>query len=194
MRELDQDSNLDRRYREVYTKSMKQEFDCITKWIEGCQIPITLNHWDCHPSNLIYDKESGQLTLIDYELVDTQPFTHDLGRYIFGLLGNPWDVSKYNEARMKQFVKFYLEEKYILLKKPLSELTQDVIEEVFYWTQLSYTFVVFMFAVYTGWWKNNLDYTDTPQSVDLDHFDTFTKPLLNEYFRMKDKLLHKNGI
>ncbi len=42
-----------------------------------------------------------------------------------------FDFSKYpGEARLKQFIRFYLEEKYQLEKKPVSDITEDVIEQV----------------------------------------------------------------
>ncbi len=51
---------------------IQKEFEYITELIERCNIPIELTHWDCDPKNMIYDTESGLLTLVDYENLDTQ--------------------------------------------------------------------------------------------------------------------------
>ncbi len=183
---------LDERYERVYAWRMREEFETVTKWIECCNIPIELNHWDCDSKNMIYDEDADLLTVIDYEFMDTQIFTHDLGRYFLGYLGLPFDFTKYpDDARMKQFVRFYLEAKYELLKKPLSELNDGIIEQVFYWAELSYTFLVFMFGAYSVWWKNNEDFSDTTLPVETDVFRLFTEPCMSEYFRMKEKLKHK---
>ncbi len=130
MGELDQDSNLEERYKELYTSTIRKEFDCMVQWIESCNIPIELNHGDCSPANLIYDEQTGLMTILDFEIASTQIFTYDLGKYHLSLLGVPRDFRKYDGERMKQFVKLYLEEKYKLLQKPLGDLTEDIIEQV----------------------------------------------------------------
>ncbi len=70
---------------------MMDEWKYITTWIESCNIPIELNHWDCYAPNLLYDTESHVLTLVDYECANTQVFTHDIGRYFAGYAGVPFD-------------------------------------------------------------------------------------------------------
>ncbi len=192
LNELDKDSNVDVRYKADYADGIRREFEEVTKWIESCNIPIELNHWDCDAKNMIYNEETGLLTLVDYECASTQIFTHDLGRYFLGYLGIPFDFTKYpDDARMKQFVRFYLEEKYKLLQKPMNDLNEDTIEQIFYWAQLSYMFMVFFLGVYSVWRKNNIDSSGTPVPVDFDMFTKFTKPCMNEYFRMKLKLQQK---
>ncbi len=100
--------------------------------------------------------------------------------------------SKYpDDARMKQFVRFYLEEKYKLEKKPLSDITEDVIERVFYWSELCYTFFMFFTGVEAIWWIKNGDFRNLPIPEDIDMFKEFTDPCLTEYYRMKEKLQEK---
>ncbi len=63
--------------------------------------------------------------------------------------------------------------------------------QVFYWSELGYMFMVFMYAVYSGWWKNNIDWTDTPMPADMDWYKASTEPVMKEYYRMKEKLKAK---
>ncbi len=59
--------------------------------------------------------------------------------------------SKYpDKTRKKQFIRFYLEEKYKLEKKPMSDITENVIDEMLYWSELCYMFAIFFYA---GMWK-----------------------------------------
>ncbi len=171
---------------------MMDEFNEITKWIESCNIPIELNHWDFVPKNLLYDEETETVTIVDYELANPDLFAHDIGKYFLGFLGDPFDFNKYpNEARRKQFVKFYLEEKWKLLGKPLSEITEDFIEKVFYWSELCYMFTVFFYGLETAWWKAYAQLEESPISADDDLFTLFTEPCMKEYYRMKERLLQK---
>ncbi len=166
-----------------------KEIEHITELIEGCNIPIKLNHSDCDPKNMIYNRETGCLTLVDYEILDTQIFTYDLGRYFMGYLGIPFNFAKLpDEARLKQFVRFYLEEKYKLLKKPITDLTDELFSRVFYWVELSYTFIALMFVVSSLWSHLNYDFSETPLPEGTNLFLEFTEPCLQEYYRMKEKL------
>ncbi len=167
---------------------MWEEFQYITELIESCQIPIELNHFDSDPKNMLYDAETNSLTIIDYDNVDTQIFTLDLGRYIAGYVGIPLDFTKLpDDARLKQFVGFYLEEKFQLLKKPDIELTDEVFAKYFYWVELSYTFVIFTFLVNSLWFHLYYDLSETPLP-DTNMFRKFTLPSFTEYYRMKNKL------
>ncbi len=166
-----------------------KEFKYITELIESCNIPIELNHMDCTPKNMLYETETDQLIIVDYENLDTQVFTNDLAMYFIGYLGIPFDFAKLpGEARLKQFVRFYLEEKYELLKKPVSDLTAEVFAQVFYWVELSYAFVVFMIGVSSCWAHLNMDFSETPLPEGTNVFLMFTEPCLQEYYRMKEKL------
>ncbi len=84
------------RYEEKYAPGMMQEYKEITAWIESCNIPIQLVHWDCDPKNLLYNEDSGVLTVIDYECANTEPYTHDIGRYFLGYLGIPFNFRYVN--------------------------------------------------------------------------------------------------
>ena len=190
LNELSQSSNLDERFKADFNRLVK-EYECITNWINSCEIPIQLNHGDFDPKNMLYDEETGVLTAIDYECINTQVFTHDLATYFTGYLGLPFDFTKYDGARMKQFVRLYLEAKYDLQQKPRSELTENELEKVFYWAELSYTFLVLMFAVWAGWFKSHLDFSETPLSPETDWYAVYTEPCMREYFRMKEKLTNE---
>ncbi len=57
-----------------------------------------------------------------------------MGKYFLGYVSwidCPFDFPSFpDNARLKKFVKMYLEEKYKLLEKPISEITENKIEHV----------------------------------------------------------------
>ncbi len=139
--------------------------------------------------NLLYDPGTDHLTIVDYENLDTQIFTHDLGRYFFGYVGIPFDFTKLpDEDKLKQFVRFYLEERCKLLEKPISEITDEVVAKNFYWAKLGYTFVVFLFGISCFWFHLNFDYSETPLPAGTNTFRELCLPCLQEYYRMKENL------
>ncbi len=161
------------------------EYRYLIELIEGQDIPIEVNHWDTDPRNMMYNRETGEFWLVDYENVNTEIFTHDLARYFIGATGVPADFGKLpSDDRMKQFLKSYMEEKLSIQGRPLSEMNEDKICQVLQWTKVSILFICYMFAVGGPVWTSRCK--NFPEHIDLYEASLHC---FKHYYRLKEELL-----
>ena len=160
------------------------EYRYLIDLIEGQDIPIEVSHWDTDPRNMMYNRETGEFWLVDYENVNTEIFTHDLARHFIGATGCPADFGKLpSDERISQFLKVYMEEKFRIQGRPLKELTNDKISQVLHWTKLSILFISFMFAVGGPVWFSRCKHF--PEHIDLYEASIY---FFKHYYRMKEGL------
>ncbi len=70
----------------------------------------------------------------------------------------------------------------------MSDITPELIEQILYWSELSYTYFVFFLAAETIWCSKHFDFRGLTVPEDIDMFEAFSDPCMKEYYRMKEKL------
>ncbi len=160
------------------------EYQDLIEFIESLGIPLVVSHWDVDHRNMLYDRDTEEFWLVDYENVNTELFTHDLARFFVGAYGIPPDFGTLpSEDTMKQFLKCYMEERYKIQGGSLGELTSDRLDKVLHWTKVNIMFICFMFAVSGPLFMTRCKHY--PADIDLIKSapDDF-----NHYYRMKQEL------
>ncbi len=173
-------------YKETHNKEeIMQEYTYLINFIEGLNIPIEVSHWDTSPRNMLYNRETGDFWLVDYETVNTEIFTHDLAMYFVAAKGTPADFGNLpSDEVMKQFLKCYIEEKNEIQGRPLQKALDEEICEILYWTKVSILFICFMFYVGGPVWMTRCAHLPA-------HIDYYGACLDNmkHYYRMKKELM-----
>ena len=160
------------------------EYRHLVEFIEGLGISLVVSHWDVDPRNMLYNRETEEFWLVDYENVNTELFTHDLARYFVGAYGIPPDFGNLpSEDIMKQFLKCYMEERYKIQGRPLSGLTADRLNQVLHGTKANIMFICFMFAVSVPLFMTRCKHY--PPDIDLIKS---APEDFKHYYRMKEEL------
>ena len=104
--------------KELTDEVLKEEFDFLEEFQSGFQEPMVLCHNDLHPWNILINDDTGELTILDYELMSSNLGMHDFirlwdMRIFFEVLGfcNKEEPAFNDEIKMLYF-RGYLEAKH----------------------------------------------------------------------------------
>lgn len=117
-------------------ENLRKEIRWVKELLVDCKSPIVLCHNDIHSANIIYDEETGDMKLVDYEYTGPNYFSFDIADHFCEFAGvDNVDYSKYPEEDVqKRWVRMYLEEVQNLRGEKKAEIgdsaVQDVCEDV----------------------------------------------------------------
>ena len=113
-------------------ENLRKEIDWVKKLVVDCKSPIVFCHNDIHSANIIYDEETGDMKLVDFEYTGPNYLAFDIANHFCEFAGvENVDYSKYPEEDVQErWVKIYLEEVASLLGKNTEDISQTAVQNI----------------------------------------------------------------
>ena len=112
--------------------NLRKEIKWVKELLVDCKSPIVLCHNDIHSANIIYDEETGDMKLVDYEYTGPNYFVFDIADHFCKFAGvENVDYNKYpKEDVQKRWVRMYLEEGQHLRGEKEFEISEKSVLEI----------------------------------------------------------------
>ena len=107
------------------------------RWLKGilvdCRSPIVLCHNDIHSGNIIYNENTGKLSLVDYEYSGPNYLASDIANHFCEFSGvEEVDYSRYpSEQVQKMWIEVYLKEAVRLQGGDSAMMSSEKVQEVY---------------------------------------------------------------
>ncbi|GIX87657.1 ethanolamine kinase 1 [Caerostris extrusa] len=125
----------DERYKMVIASKdvLKSEIDCMKEHLVKIESPVVFCHNDLLLKNVIYNKETEDVTFIDYEYADYNYQAFDIGNHFCEFAGvEKFEPKLYpgKEFQMR-WLREYLEAWYLENDQSLEDVTDDIVEKFY---------------------------------------------------------------
>lgn len=112
---------------------LRKEINWVKELLVDCKSPIVLCHNDIHSANIIYDEETGNMKLVDYEYTGPNYLAFDIADHFCEFAGvENVDYRKYpEEGVQKRWIRMYLEEVQSLRGENEVEIYDKIVQEMY---------------------------------------------------------------
>lgn len=113
-------------------ENLRKEINWVKDLLVNCKSPIVLCHNDIHSANLIYNDETGDMKLVDFEYTGPNYLAFDIADHFCEFAGvENVDYRKFPEEDVrKQWIRVYLEEVQKLHGENEAEISDRKVQEV----------------------------------------------------------------